>query len=297
MVLADGSIARVTPEQGELFSAAAVSLGLLGIIVRVWLKVQPQYWLAIDRRRRTFESVLVELPRLAANNRNYEFFWFPDSELVYEKTMNVVAKPAGGGSGRTVGRWVSDVVNENLAMWLLCTINHTWPSSRRTLLDLGSGLVPQGSSVTRADGAYATERLVVHHETEWAVPVEHVVKVLQELHDLWRRFPTRTLFPIEVRFTRRDELMLSPSYGRDVAWIAVHTWWKEDYAEYFDAAAAICAAAGGRPHWGKLHGLGAQDFQRLYPKALDFDRIRRRLDPGGVFQNHYLKRLLPVALP
>jgi len=108
----------------------------------------------------------------------------------------------------------------------------------------------------RADVAYATERLVVHQEMEYAVPAERAAGVLRELNDRLRRFPTRTLFPIEVRFTRGDDLLLSPSYGRDVAWIAVHTWWKEDHQEYFDAAEPIFLAAGGRPHWGKLPGAG-----------------------------------------
>jgi xylitol oxidase len=34
-----------------------------------------------------------------------------------------------------------------------------------------------------------------------------------------------------------------------------------------------------RPHWGKLHLAAAR-----YPRQDDFDRLRARLDPDGVFQ-------------
>lgn len=293
MVLADGSLRRLTPADGDVFRCAVLSLGALGVIVRFSIAVLPLYWLNIERRRETFASAVSAIDERVAANRNYEFFWFPASDLVYSKAMNLAAP--GSGGGRTVGRWVSDIFNENLAMWFICTVNHHRPSWRSRLLDAGKNLVPQGSSVTRADAAFATERLVVHQECEYAIPAERAGEVLRELEERLRRFPTRTLFPIEVRFTRGDNLPLSPSYGRDVAWIAVHTWWKEDHQEYFDAAERIFLAAGGRPHWGKLHTLTAEELGRRYPEAGVFSRVRADLDPGGVFMNSYLRRILPAA--
>jgi FAD/FMN-containing dehydrogenase len=262
----------------------------MGIITRVWVKVLPMYNVRIVRKRETFASALEGLPANVASNRNYEFFWFPKSDLVYSKAMNIVEGEKG--SGMTAGRWVSDIINENLAMWFICTINHNLPASRGWLLDKGSGLVPQGTSVTRADAAYATERLVVHQEMEYAVPADKVVDVLRKLEARFRAFDTRTLFPVEVRFTRNDDLFLSASYGRDVAWIAVHTWWKEDHLEYFDAAETIFLEADGRPHWGKLHNLNAADLQKKYPKWNAFNAARKQLDPKGLFENQYLNRLL-----
>jgi FAD-linked oxidoreductase len=293
MVTADGALRRLTPADGDVFRCAVLSLGTLGVIVRFSIAVVPMYWLTIERRRETFDSALSHLNERVYENRNYEFFWFPASDLVYSKAMNV-AEPGSGG-GRTIGRWVSDIFNENLAMWFICTANHHRPAWRSWLLDAGKDLVPQGSSVTRADAAFATERLVVHQECEYAMPAERAIDVLRELDERLRRFPTRTLFPIEVRFTRGDNVPLSPSYGRDVVWIAVHTWWKEDHEEYFDAAERIFLAAGGRPHWGKLHSLTADELARRYPEAGVFAKVRQGLDPHGVFMNGYLKRILPAG--
>lgn len=103
------------------------------------------------------------------------------------------------------------------------------------------------------------------------------------------------MFPAEVRFTREDDFFLSPASGRHVAYIAVHTYWKEDHTEYFDAAEDVFLAAGGRPHWGKLHRLRAAQLAALYPDASRFEAVRQTLDPSGVFLNGYLKRTLPAA--
>jgi FAD-linked oxidoreductase len=293
MVTADGRIVTITRSDGELFRAAAVSLGALGVVTRIWLRILPIYWLQIERRRETLSSIVANLGTRVRANRNFEFFWFPASDLVYSKTMNLAGR--GADRGRSLVHWLNDLVNENIALWAVCELNHRRPAWRTAILDQAAGLVPQGSSVCRADIAYATERLVVHQEMEYAVPAERAVAVLSHLDALLRHFPTRTMFPVEVRVARADDLLLSPSCGRDVAYIAVHTWWKEDHREYFDAAEAIFLSAGGRPHWGKLHGLAARDVESLYPAAAVFERERRQLDPQGMFLNRYLERLLPGA--
>jgi FAD-linked oxidoreductase len=293
MVTADGRVVTITRSDGDLFRAAAISLGALGIVTRIWLRVLPLYWLQIERRRETLAAIAGSLDTRVRANRNFEFFWFPASDLVYSKTMNLTGR--GPDRGRSLGHWLNDLINENLALWAVCELNHRRPAWRAAVLNKAAGLVPQGAATCRADVAYATERLVVHQEMEYAVPADRAVTVLAHLDRLLRHFPTRTMFPIEVRFTRADDLLLSPSCGRDVAYIAVHTWWKEDHHEYFDAAEAVFLAAGGRPHWGKLHGLAADRIAALYPTAPAFERERRQLDPRGMFLNRYLERLLPGA--
>ena len=59
-----------------------------------------------------------------------------------------------------------------------------------------------------------------------------------------------------------------------------------------------CASAegpvGGRPHWGKLHGLDAA-LRGRYPRFDAFVALRDRLDPGGVLGNQHLERVLGPA--
>jgi FAD/FMN-containing dehydrogenase len=48
----------------------------------------------------------------------------------------------------------------------------------------------------------------------------------------------------------------------------------------------------GRPHWGKLHTLTADQLRPKYPRFDDFLAVRDRLDPHRVFTNPYLDRVL-----
>lgn len=55
---------------------------------------------------------------------------------------------------------------------------------------------------------------------------------------------------------------------------------------------SIVAEHEGRPHWGKLHTLDADRLHALYPRFDDFRAVRDRLDPGRLFANDYLHRVL-----
>lgn len=90
-------------------------------------------------------------------------------------------------------------------------------------------------------------------------------------------------FPVEVRFTKADDMALSTSYGRDSAYIAVHVYKGMDYQPYFRDVEAIMRTHEGRPHWGKLHFRTATDLAPAYPLFDEFLQLRKRLDPQQSF--------------
>jgi L-gulonolactone oxidase len=97
---------------------------------------------------------------------------------------------------------------------------------------------------------------------------------------------------VEVRFAPADDIPLSTASGRDSAYIAVHAPAGVDLTAYFAAVEQIAAEHEGRPHWGKVHNLDADRLGKLYPGFDDFVSLRDRLDPGGLFSNAYLERVL-----
>lgn len=64
------------------------------------------------------------------------------------------------------------------------------------------------------------------------------------------------------------------------------------YREYFDDVEPIFRHYGGRPHWAKKHTLRSQDLYPLYPMMERFLKIRRKMDPDGIFLNQYLCNVL-----
>jgi L-gulonolactone oxidase len=106
------------------------------------------------------------------------------------------------------------------------------------------------------------------------------------------RHPVQTLFPIEVRFAAAEDIPLSMSQGRDTMYVAVHAYRREHYGELFDMCEDLFLRFDGRPHWGKLHSLQAAELRRRYPCWDEFQAARQELDPAGVFENGYLRRVL-----
>jgi L-gulonolactone oxidase len=101
-------------------------------------------------------------------------------------------------------------------------------------------------------------------------------------------------FPVEVRFVAADDSYLSPSHERETCYVAVHNDHKRPSAwdSYFREVERIMREYDGRPHWGKRHFRTAADLASAYPRWDDFQKVRRRLDPGGVFSNAYTDRVL-----
>ncbi len=138
---------------------------------------------------------------------------------------------------------------------------------------------------------FATPRLVRFLEMEYAIPADHAAGCLSEIRRYVEQERIRVHFPVELRFVKGDDVWLSPAFGRDSAYIAVHQYRGMPYAEYFEGVEAIFRNHGGRPHWGKLHTRSAPDLAALYPLWERFHEVRRRLDPASVFLNDHLRRL------
>src|SRR5437763_8877877 len=78
LVLADGSIVNCSAdERPDLFAAAKVGLGALGVISTVTLQCEPAFALQAVERPEPLEQVLEGFHDFAAENDHFEFYWFP----------------------------------------------------------------------------------------------------------------------------------------------------------------------------------------------------------------------------
>ena len=198
-------------------------------------------------------------------------------------------RPAGGVLHRAT-RFANDILVENALIWVACECVRRWPGSRQRLLDVGGHLVPNDTTVLEPHRAYATPRLVRHYEVEYAVPYGRASEALGLLDETLARHPVKTMFPVGVRFTAADDIPLSMSQGRDVVYIAVHAYRREDYRGLRSVRGPV-PRLDGRPTGGKLHSLQSGELRRRIHAGTS---SRRRAPPGsaGVFENGYLRRLL-----
>src|SRR5690606_36066269 len=100
---------------------------------------------------------------------------------------------------------------------------------------------------------FATERSIKFYEMEYAIPAEYFENCFEEMRKSIQKNNFQTLFPIEIRFVKKDKLWLSPSYQRDVVYFAIHTYIKESPNQYFAAMEEIFRKYEGKPHFGKMN--------------------------------------------
>jgi len=134
------------------------------------------------------------------------------------------------------------------------------------------------------------------NEMEYSVPVDAGADCLREVLKTIREQEIDVVFPLEYRYVRRDDTWIGMSTGdKDHAAISIHRHADHAFRPYFDAIEPIFWKYGGRPHWGKVHSLGAAELRKLYPQFEDFLAVRQALDPGGRMLNGHLRRVFGIA--
>ena len=295
MVLADGSVVDCSAdERPDLFSAARVSVGALGVLSTVTLQCVPAFTLAANERPVPLEEVLARFGEFAAGNDHFEFYWFPYGKNALVKRNNRVTDRDALPHPPPMPGWrrfVEYEVMENAAFGALCRTGRAVPAAIKPLNRLAAATLSRRTYSAPSHEVFVTPRRVRFVESEYAVPRESVLDVLTELRAGVARLAHPVMFPVEVRVAAADDIWLSTAYGRDSAYVAIHQYVGLPYADYFRLFESIATSAGGRPHWGKLHTRDAAYLGRAYPRFADFLRIRDELDPERRFANPYLAQV------
>jgi FAD-linked oxidoreductase len=290
---ADSPSGGVTGPDGSpvnLFDAARVGVGALGIVSAVTFRVVPAFLLEAREEPMSWSQVISALDELTADNEHFEFYWFPHSEGCLTKRNNRAEGPP-----QPLPRWrylLDDEFLSNSLFGTTCRLGRAFPA-----------LIPSVNSVaaralgsrTYRDAAYrvfTSPRRVRFKEQEYAIPRAALSDVLGEVRALFQRRDWRISFPIEVRVTPRDDVWLSTAYGRDTAYVAIHVFHTAPHVEYFTDVEAVMTSVGGRPHWGKMHTRDADYLTAAYPRMRDFLAVRDVVDPDRRFGNDYLRQVL-----
>ncbi|MBD8062070.1 D-arabinono-1,4-lactone oxidase [Oceanitalea stevensii] len=293
LVRGDGEVVRLGDGAGPPVEAAVVGLGALGIVTEVTLRCVPAFTLHAVEDVAPLDAVLEGLDERVAGHDHYEFYWFPHTErcLTKANTRHEGARPQ-----RPLPAWrrvLEDEVLTNAAYAVVNEAGRLRPAWVPGLNRLATRVLSRREYDDVSPRVFATSRRVRFVESEYAVPRAALPAVLAGLRAWVDGRPGAAVqFPVEVRFAAADDVWLSTAYGRETAYVAVHQFHRSPAREYFRAFEAIALAHEGRPHWGKLHGLGAADLAGRYPRMGEVRALREELDPGRVFANGYRTRVL-----
>lgn len=293
LVTAEGEFLRIDAERNaDMLSGAVVGLGALGIVVEVTLQCVPAFLLHAVDSRVPIDDALETLHERAADADHLEFYWHPHTDVALMKTQTRLPESAARHPIPMLRRWVDETVLSNGVFGAYCAASRIAPAIIPPFNRLAVRLTGHAEYTDRSHRVLVHDRAVRFREMEYAIPADDVVPAVQAIRKLIDQRGWRIEFPIEVRFAAADDLWLSTAYGRDSAYVAVHRYWRADPRAYFDAVEQIMLDLGGRPHWGKLHSLDDEQLRARYPRFDDFLALRNRLDPGRLFGNRHLERVL-----
>jgi len=293
LMLADGSLVEVSEEiDNDLFRAARVSLGALGVVVGVTLRAIPRYFL---RRVDTIVSREEALQLIAAPPPVDHFgVWlmpYADKAVVWQSVR--VSEAEAGTPPSKLSLWWKDVFQVNAALTVAGFVGRHWPSAVPGLDRLFAATLSSDDRTDRSDNIFIRPNSIRHNALAYAVPLARGPEACRALLAAIERTRPAGVLPCEIRVAGADDAWLHPQYGRQTAWIgsAMH-------APGFDVATCwreveqACLALGGRPHWAKWHTQDASKLSGMYPEWARFQALRARLDPLGRFGSPAIDRLL-----
>ncbi len=262
LVDGNGQLVDVTRQANpDLLAALQTSIGMLGIMTELTIKVVPAYHLHARTDIVPFAEVLETFERDIDVYRHYGLFWMPT-----EDSARLYNLDGAGADDCVVKRY----------------------------LEVDAGADVKLGSHERMDRSYRIYPMVYDpnfHEVEYFLPLERWRDILVEMRRLMLRWHPLSMYPLEIRVVAAEDAWMSPNYHRDNLVVSISGEPGVDYWPYLRACDSLFAEFGGRPHWGKLHFMTADRLARLFPRYEDFLEVRRQFDPTGVFLNDHLRPL------
>jgi FAD/FMN-containing dehydrogenase len=304
LILANGNICEIDRDSkiiidGESFNlwqAASISLGMLGVVSEVVMECVPQYSLKSEELQISFEEYVDSANLLANNFEYFKAWWFPhtgkvhlfktqllDESDVIESQKEIRYSEAQKKRDSELDAFSGPLFEQSLhQMDMIPEIN------QRCLDDFFSSRIKVDTAVN----------ILVHDETvpmivsEFAVPIGDHLKALVAFKKALENEELYLHFPVDLRFSAAEESWLSPAFQQDVFYIGIciRAYKKKEIPKVMKLFFGIMNEYKARPNWGKLFDADQLKFVELYPKWEDFRKLKKELDPKDVFLNDDLKQ-------
>jgi FAD-linked oxidoreductase len=273
--------------EADIFHAARVSLGVLGVISRVRIRTVASRRL---ERRAWLEPVEEALGRAEdrwARHRHFALRVAPFNGLAINVCHDPTDKPAQPLGGDPDADLLDTLEG------LRDRLGFAAPLRRAAARLLLSGAQPQ-AAVDESWKLLAAARPRRFNAMAFHLPAALQLKALAEVMAAIEKHQPDAFLPIECRRTAPDDAWLSPFQGGPTGSITVRVSGKDDFAFLYTLVEPLFRRYGGRPHWGMLHSVSGDQLAGLYPRWKDFLKVRRALDPDGRMLNPYLKGLFGI---
>ena len=285
------------PHHGEIFDAARVALGTLGVIYSAKIRVRKAFNVHVEDRFVSRKEVLSGLKDILKTYEFVELYWFPGSDTMWCKLMNRTDQPADETSVNALEESALDYVATMVSGQLIIPFFARYASWLTPLMmkvapffAVRPGIQVLPSSVE----FHYQEAYPRNWDMSWGVPLEQSADAWAASMALVESYAKRKLYPINMvvhsRFIGKSSALLSPACDGPICDIeAVTCTGTPDIESFYrDFTDTMLAFPKARPHWGK-YILRPREIRARYPKMDAFLQHRKQMDPNGVFLNEFLE--------
>jgi xylitol oxidase len=283
IVTADGNVVNLSKQDGDMFFAAVVGLGAIGVITRVTLNVLPAF--------RMRQHVYTKLPLSQVKEHFNEIMSSAYSVSLFTD-------------------WQSESINE---VWLKSLVDDT---SNAAAQNNFFGALPARENVhpiIELSAENCTEQMGVpgawyerlphfkmgftpssgkELQAEYFVPHDQAVEAINAVQKMGKEIGPH-LFISEIRAIHEDNFWMSPCYQQSS--VTIHFTWKQEWDAVMKLLPRIekeLEPFNARPHWGKLFTMTPSMLAKRYTRMEDFKKVVAQFDPRGKFRNQFLERNL-----
>ncbi len=277
----------------DLFDAAIISLGCLGIITEMTLQVTGAFNLHDKTYTKKFTEVIEQLDDFIDGNDHFKLWWLPCSEDVVVYTYKRTQEPRNDSWLRQFfNDYVLSVIGYRLFVRIGNLINKWRNPINRFLTSQMKGPLDR---IEKSYKVFNVPEPPFHRETEWAFDRKDAKLMLTEYRNLFLSNTFTYNFIQEIRFTKGDSFWLSECYGRDSIWIGAYNHLDKQWDGILDSFEKFAMQYDGRPHWGKEFNVRKKYLASQYPKYADFIKLRKEMDPENKFSNQLTEELFDFA--
>lgn len=293
LVTANGEVLEIS-ERDERLDAVRVSLGVLGVLSSVTLRVVEAFHVKLSFSR----IPLKDWRRFLTEGEMSYLLWFAHTDISVLARVDVL--PASGGNGvRAQTRSLESGVEashkgaERLALMrkTMQPVNElanadprTFPARNRYLVD---AFFPDMEVVGPA------HKVLMSFQSpgpiagaEWSVPALRFGEALKELEQEISKGAFYLPAPVWLKKVKPESAWLSAADEECVQCGIYHSLTPpapSHAEEMVKRVERLMLRYGGRPHLGKLIYFEPSALKSAYPNWAKFDSLRRQMDPTGLF--------------
>ena len=289
LVTADGQALHLSERRNsELWPAARLHLGALGVLAEVTVRAVPRFRLRYRERREPLDVLLDEFETRARGADHLAVRWQPSTRHavireVFREDGVAVDAPEPGHAQAFI---------EGVRDGLLFGLEKSFPALVPTINRLESALHRDRAEVGGPVRPLVRRPTIPATTLQYAFPLGRLPEMTRATRALIESRHDHLPMRVRLSLAPAEDAFLSTSYGRETGSIGIAAPTGIDPRVLFHDLEELFLAGGGLPHWGSFHTVRAAEFAHVVPRFGEFQHARDRLDPERRFENAHLRRIL-----